>query len=296
MPPLTVGIATSPQTFSWRALDETWAAASELPVVHALWMNDHLVSPRNDRGGASLESFTTMAALAHRVPGKWLGHAVLSNTFRHPVMVAKQATAMDHITGGRFIVGLGAGWHEGEHQPFGLELPPIARRIDRYESAVAILRALFSPEAAQLPGVSLDDPFYPLRGATNEPPPVSPTGPPIWLGGRKQRGIALAVRAANGWFFVPQDRPDFDYLAGRHDAVVRDLEASGRDAGAFEFAATVPVGTTPDERTRARERGFALAAAGATHIVLSIPAAAGPEGLRTIGREVAEPLLERRPA
>ena len=73
--------------------------------------------------------------------------AVLSNTFRHPAVLAKQATALDHITGGRFILGLGAGWHDGEHDTFGIPLPPIGERISRLESAVRVLRALGSDAA-----------------------------------------------------------------------------------------------------------------------------------------------------
>jgi len=87
------------------------------------------------------------AALAHRVEGKWIGIAVLSNTFRHPAVLAKSATVLDNATGGRFILGLGAGWHEGEHEAFGIPLPPVAERWDRYESALRVFKALFSDEA-----------------------------------------------------------------------------------------------------------------------------------------------------
>ena len=109
-----------------------------------------------------------MATLVHRVPGKWVGHAVLSATFRHPAVLAKAATVMDHATGGRFILGLGAGWHEGEHLPFGIPMPPMPERFDRFESAVHVLRALWSDAAARPPGVTRPDPFYPLAEATNE--------------------------------------------------------------------------------------------------------------------------------
>src|SRR5436190_5205016 len=189
---LTIGFKTTPIDVRWEVLDGVWEAAGELDVFKAGWMADHLTDATRDRGGQSWEAFTLMAALAHHVPGKWLGHAVLANTFRHPALVAKQATVMDHVTGGHFIVGLGAGWHEGEHEMFGIPLPRIGERIDRLESAVAVLRALFGEEARQEPGVRLDDHFYPLRGAVNDPPPRSAKGPPIWLGGQKRRGIALA--------------------------------------------------------------------------------------------------------
>src|SRR5205823_7190764 len=196
---LTIGFKTTPIGVGWETLDEVWQAAGELEVLTAGWMADHLSDATRERGGQSWEAFTLMAALAHRVPGKWMGHAVLANTFRHPALVAKGATVLDQVTGGRFIVGLGAGWHEGEHDAFGIPLPPISERIDRLESAVAVLRALFSEEARSQAGVTLDDRFYPLRGASNDPPPRSTHGPPIWLGGQKPRGIALPARAARGW-------------------------------------------------------------------------------------------------
>ena len=106
------------------------------------------------------------------MPGKWLGHAVLSVTFRHPSVLAKAATVMDHATGGRFILGLGAGWFDPEHTPFGIPYPPMPERFDRYESAVRVIRALGSAEAATDAGVTRPDPYYPLQGATNDPPPL----------------------------------------------------------------------------------------------------------------------------
>ena len=106
-----------------------------------------------------------MAALVHRVPGKWVGHAVLSNTFRHPAVLAKAATVMDHATGGRFILGLGAGWHEGEHVPFGIPMPPMPERFDRFESAVHVLRALWSAEAGAAARRHPARPVLPARRA-----------------------------------------------------------------------------------------------------------------------------------
>ena len=120
-----VGFKTSPQGVDWQTLDETWALAGELGVFSSGWLNDHLTDTDPDRPGPSFEGLTLLATLVHRVPGKEVGHAVLSNTFRHPVLVAKAATALDHATGGRFLLGLGAGWFEGEHVPFGIPLPPI---------------------------------------------------------------------------------------------------------------------------------------------------------------------------
>ena len=91
-----------------------------------------------------------------------VGHAVLSNTFRHPAVLAKAATVLDHATGGRFVLGLGAGWHEVEHAH--VRDPPAAdRRADRPRSSqrVEVITALFSPEAASPPGVTRDGSVLP---------------------------------------------------------------------------------------------------------------------------------------
>jgi alkanesulfonate monooxygenase SsuD/methylene tetrahydromethanopterin reductase-like flavin-dependent oxidoreductase (luciferase family) len=287
---VTLGFKTSPQAVDWPTLDATWQAAGELDVFDAAWLNDHISHPALEAGGSSWEAVSLAGALAHHVPGKWVGHVVLANTFRHPVLLAKAATVLDHVTGGRFILGLGAGWHAWEHSAFGIPLPPIGERISRLESAVAVCKALFSPEASALPGVTLDDPFYPLTGATNEPQTLRPGGPPIWLGGQRRRGIALAAAKGDGWF-MPGDRAnDVDYLRERRDAVLRALEAAGRADAVFDIAGQITCGTTTAERREALDVARRMIEVGATHLILGIAASAGPDVLRAVAREVAEPL------
>ena len=149
-----ISFKTSPQRVDWATLDATWRRAGELSADGGLgafdgaWMNDHLLDMDPAVPGPSLEAVTLLATLVHHVPGLRLGHAVLANTFRHPVLLAKAAVVMDHATGGRFVLGLGAGWFEQEHEPFGIDLPPIGERISRLESAVDVIHALMSPEAS----------------------------------------------------------------------------------------------------------------------------------------------------
>jgi alkanesulfonate monooxygenase SsuD/methylene tetrahydromethanopterin reductase-like flavin-dependent oxidoreductase (luciferase family) len=291
-----IGIKTSPQAVDWATLDAAWARIGEHEVFESVWMNDHLTDVSHERHGASLESLTAMAALVHRVPGRWVGHAVLSTTFRHPVVLAKAATVLDHATGGRFIVGLGAGWHEGEHLPFGIPMPPMPERFDRFESAVHVLRALWSEAAATPPGVTRPDPFYPLTDATNEPPPLTPGGPPLWLGGQKRRGIALAAAVADGWALpavVALGSPtDLDYFSEKRDAIFAALEAAGRDPSTFEISAQVPTGTTTEDRRWALDQALEAVERGATHVILGMPARLGASGVDDVAREIAAPFRE----
>lgn len=291
-----IGIKTSPQAVEWATLDAAWARIGEHDVFESVWMNDHLSDVSRERHGASFEALTAMAALAHRVPGRWLGHGVLSATFRHPAVLAKATTVMDHATSGRFIVGLGAGWHEGEHLPFGIPIPPMPERFDRFESAVHVLRALWSPAAAAPPGVTRPDQFYPLTDATNEPAPLTPGGPPLWLGGQKRRGIALAAAVADGWLLpavVAFGTPsDLDYFSEKRDAILAALHAAGRDATGFEIAAQVPTGTTARDRRLALDQAREAVARGATTVILGMPARLGAAGVDAVAREIASPLRE----
>ena len=190
------------------------------------WMNDHITDPTLERGGSSWEALTALTALVHHVPGLTVGHGVLSNTFRHPVILAKAATALDHATGGRFVLGLGAGWHEGEHVPFGIPLPPIRERFDRFESAVHTIRALFSDAAATEPGVTRPDPYYPLDGATNLPPPLTGRRPAD-VARRPEAARPRARRRPSATVGCCPALPEFDidYFSEKRDA------DPGRDGG-----------------------------------------------------------------
>jgi alkanesulfonate monooxygenase SsuD/methylene tetrahydromethanopterin reductase-like flavin-dependent oxidoreductase (luciferase family) len=293
---ISIGIKTSPQAVDWATLDRAWARIGERDVFESVWMNDHLTDIGRERAGPSWEAVTAMAALAHRVPGKWLGHAVLSVTFRHPSVLAKSAAVMDHVTGGRFILGLGAGWFDPEHTPFGIPFPPMPERFDRFESAVRVVRALGSAAASTPAGVTRPDPFYPLEGATNDPPPLTPGGPPIWLGGQKRRGIALAAEVAQGWLLpavTSDNRPtDMTYFAGRRDAILGALDAIGRDPTGFALAAQVPAGDTAATRRIGLDAAREAVRLGATHVIIGMPARLGAEGVDAVAREIAEPLRE----
>jgi alkanesulfonate monooxygenase SsuD/methylene tetrahydromethanopterin reductase-like flavin-dependent oxidoreductase (luciferase family) len=294
---IRIGFKTSPQDVDWATLDATWRRAGELRDepgggFDSGWLNDHLTNMDAAVPGASMEALTLLGTLVHHVPGVTVGHAVLSNTFREPVVLAKAGVVLDHATDGHFVLGLGAGWFEGEHEPFGLDLPPIGPRIDRLVSAVATLKALWSPEAAAPPGVIRSDPFYPLHGAVNAPPPRTPGGPPIYLGGQKPRGLRLAARSAAGWLQPGNEAGDAAYLTEKRDALLAALEAEGRDPATMDIVGQVNTGPTPDTRREAVAAAKTLVDVGATHVILGMPAALGPRGLDDLVRECLVPLRD----
>ena len=289
---LRISFKTSPQGVDWATLDATWERAGELGAFDGAWMNDHLVDMYADSPEGSLESLTLMATLVHHVPGVRVGHGVLSNTFRHPVLLAKAAVVLDQATRGNFVLGLGAGWMESEHEPFGIPLRSLRERIDRLESSVGVLQSLWSDAAGTPGGVTRDDPFYPLAGARGLPLPFTPGGPPIFLGGQGPRGIALAARTARGWLLPGTNAGDAVYFSEKRDEIHRALDAIGRDHATFEIVGQVNAGTDAAGHRQALEESLAFAAAGASEVILGMVPKLGPAGIEAIARELAAPLRD----
>lgn len=287
-----IGFRTSPQNVDWPTLEGAWAEAGRHDVFDSGWLNDHLTDPGRDRGGPALEAITTLAALAHLVPGKRVGHTVLAATFRHPSVLAKQAITLDHVTGGRFILGLGAGWHAGEHESFGIELPAIGERMSRLEAQVRVLKALFSDAARDDPGVTIDAPPYRLDGAVMEPAPMRPGGPPLWLGAQKPRGMRLTARLGDGWNYAANLSGSVDGFLERLEALRRICEEEARDIAEITVSVQLIVPDDREERRRARDAAEGYARAGAQEIMLTIPARSGAEGIRRLASEVAVPLRD----
>ncbi|MBA2570316.1 MAG: LLM class flavin-dependent oxidoreductase [Chloroflexi bacterium] len=288
---IDLGFKSSPQAVDWATIERLWELGGSLEVYDSAWLNDHLTDQSHDRGGASFEPMTLLAALARHVPRLRVGHLVLANTFRHPAVLAKEATVLDNVTGGRFILGLGAGWHEGEHRSLGIELPPIGERIDRFESAVRIIKALFSEEAAREPGVTLDAPPWRLEGAVNLPAPVHPGGPPLWLGGQRPRGLKIAARYADGWNFTG-NLGDLDDFRERRDVLLRSCDEVGRDPAEITVSVQLPGGADATERRATVAKALEYVREGAQHLILVVPASRGPDGLQALTDDVAIPVRD----
>jgi alkanesulfonate monooxygenase SsuD/methylene tetrahydromethanopterin reductase-like flavin-dependent oxidoreductase (luciferase family) len=289
---MKVGFRTSPQDVTWAQLEDAWAEAGRHDVFDSGWMNDHLGLPGRDRGGSSFEPLTALAALAHHVPGKTIGQTVLSATFRHPSILAREALTLDHITGGRYVLAIGAGWHQWEHDAFGIELPPIGERLTRLEAQVRIIRALFSEAAQAEPGVRVEAPPYRLDGATQEPPPIHPGGPPIWLGGQGPRGLRIAARIADGWNYASNLDGTLQGFVERRDIVLRECEAIGRDPAEIHLSVQVVIPSEGEPRRAATQAAIDYGRAGAVHILLTTPGRGGAGGIRRLATEVAAPIRD----
>ena len=126
--------------------------AGEAAGWDGMWLADHFM-PNTDSGtGEVQECLSLLAGLAATVPRIRLGSLVLGNTYRHPAVVANQARTIDEISGGRFVLGMGAGWQKNEHAKFGIDLPPAPELLRRFGEALQVLRGLRDDERATFTG------------------------------------------------------------------------------------------------------------------------------------------------
>jgi F420-dependent oxidoreductase-like protein len=145
-----------------------------------------------------MEAYTTLSALATQTSRVKLGTLVTGVTYRNPALLAKEVTALDVISKGRAILGLGAAWNEDEHKGYGIEFPPIGQRMDRLGEALTIAKLMFTQDRPSFEGK-----YYRIERALNVPRPVQKGGPKILIGGTGERRT-LRLLAEHGdighWF------------------------------------------------------------------------------------------------
>ncbi len=154
----------------------------------AAWMIDHLQFGDTD----VVEGFTALTYFAALHPQLKFGHTVLCQSFRNPALLAKMAATLQCLSGGRFILGIGAGWHEEEYLAYGYEFRPAGVRVAQLEEAFQIIKALWTATEATVEGK-----YYRVQNAACEPKPLPV--PPIMVGAFKPKMLRLAARHADGW-------------------------------------------------------------------------------------------------
>ena len=253
------GIQTPTMHTTWPDILALWKEA-DAGGFDTAWLFDHLMPLSGDLNGPCLESWTTLSALALETRNLDIGILVCSNTFRHPVVLAKMATTVDILSGGRLLLGLGAGFYPVEHEAYGIPLPALRDRMGQLEEALQVINSLWTQNRVSFAGR-----YYRLNDAVFEPKPVQKPKPPIIVGGSgEKRLIPIAARYADGW-----------NLTGSHGTPeivrhkVRVFEdscvASGRNPGemdkslaTFLYLSHEPSQFLPTIERWARSRGLSL--------------------------------------
>ena len=163
--------------------------------LDSLWRSDHFVSLMGRPERPALEAWVSLTALAQRTQRIRFGPLVSPMTFRHPALLARMAAAVDLLSNGRLVLGVGAGWNQPEHDAYGIALPPMRERFDRLEEGITVIRALWEGGPVDFTGR-----YYALRGATLNPRPLQQPGPPLLVGGDgEQRLLRLVAQHADEW-------------------------------------------------------------------------------------------------
>jgi len=234
----------------WPNVSQPWSDVLAV-VRHAeatgwdgVYVADHFMGSGGEFGPdltPNLESTAVLAGLATATERVRLGSLVFGNTYRHPAVLAKWAATVDHLSGGRLLLGIGAGWQENEHEQYGIELPAPKARLDRFEEACQVIRGLLTQERTDLTGD-----HYRLTNACAEPKPVQERLP-ILIGGKGDRMMGIVARHADEWnmWGLP------DAIAERTAVLERRCEAIDRDPATIARSAQALVFLTDDEKAAA---------------------------------------------
>jgi F420-dependent oxidoreductase-like protein len=235
----------------WPASGQSWqeilGAAQHAAATgwDGVWFADHFMPFSGDVEGPMHECWTVLAGLAAAVPRVRLGSMVTGNTYRNPAVLAKQAATVDHISGGRLVLGLGAGWQENEHVAYGIPFPSVKERLDRLDEACAVIKGLLRDDRASFAGA-----HYGLVDAPLAPKPAGPL-PLLIGGGGERRTLRIAARWADEWnaWGTPE------LLAHKGSVLERHCDELGRDPATIARSANALLFLSEDEAWLAGLRG-----------------------------------------
>lgn len=279
------GLFLAQHHHDWDSIVAEFQLADELGYDHA-WGHDHFLSTKRDDNGEGwmLEVWSVLAGVAAITSRVRLGVLVTGNTYRHPAMLAKQAVTVDHISRGRLILGLGAGWHEREHEMFGYRFPSARERVDMFEEAVQVLDLLQTQERPTFEGT-----HYQLREAIFEPKPVQKPRIPLLVGTSGRRMMEITARHADMWDTAAHT-PDLDVRVRMFNEA---CERIGRDPESVRRSVHVAGAEAVSSEDAFREFVEKHRALGFTDFITDLPPPDERDALRRIATEVIPSLREQ---
>lgn len=272
-------IKTRPEHTTWEKIRDVWLAADEISLFESAWNWDHFYPLSGDTSGPNLEAWTMLAALAQATRRIRLGCQVTGMVYRHPALLANMAATVDIISAGRLELGLGAGWNQQECDAYGIDLPPLRERFDRFDEGVEAIIRLLSQETTTLAGR-----YVQLTDARCEPKPRQRPHPPITIGGRgRRRTLRTAARWAQQWNAITDD---VALWASLKETLLEHCASVGRDPAEITCSVNVRIAGT-DAIGQAAEDAAAYAEAGADLAVMNLPHNADPKFLEPLAGALA---------
>ncbi|HWP64807.1 MAG TPA: TIGR03560 family F420-dependent LLM class oxidoreductase [Candidatus Limnocylindria bacterium] len=228
------GIQTPNQNASWDDTRRAWKTADSLGF-HSAWVFDHFLPIFGDEDGDCFEGWTLLSALAAETERIRVGVLVTGVTYRNPALLAKMATTVDHVSKGRLILGIGAGWFERDHTAYGFHFGTPRERARRLEEALQVIAKLWHDDHPTFRGT-----YYTLDRAPFAPGNVQKPHPPIVIGGQgKQWIVPLVARYGDGWNAV--SRVDPDGIRERRRIIADECARIGRDPCPTDVSVLLPL-------------------------------------------------------
>lgn len=225
--PVTFGIVTGQHHLTFDQVRSQWQLAEELGFDN-LYLFDHFTGLYNSEDGPCLEASTLLAGLAMTTSKAKIGVMVYGNTHRHPAILAKEIVTIDHLSGGRAVLGIGAGWNENEHRWYGLDLPTPGRRVRQFDEAMTVINGLMTEDR-----FSFEGEFYQLEDAPFQPKPVQ-GHIPVLIGGKKPKMLRVVAKHADIWDGggrIPDRAERVEELKRACDEVGRDFNSIVQSQG-----------------------------------------------------------------
>jgi F420-dependent oxidoreductase-like protein len=272
-------IKTRPEHTTWQQLRDVWIAADEFEIFESAWHWDHFYPLSGDMAGPNLEAWTTLAALAQATKRIRVGCQVTGMIYRHPAVLANMAATTDIISGGRLELGVGAGWNQLECDAYGIDLPPLKERFDRFDEGVQAMIALLTEKSA-----NFDGQYIKLTDAYCEPKAVQTPHPPITIGGKgPKRTLRAVARWAQQWNVIVPSPAEWTPLK---EVLVAHCADLGRDVN--EITCSVNVRIDPDEPLdKAVADATAYAEAGVDLVIMNLPLDAPPSVVEPLAKALA---------
>ncbi len=305
--PVRFGIQTPQQQAQWSDLRGLWQKA-DLWGYDSLWLFDHFYPIMGaDPAGPCMEGWTALSALSQQTSRARIGTLVNGNTYRNPCITAKMAATVDHLSNGRFVLGIGAGWYELEHQSFGVDFMTVGRRLRALDEACQIIKGMFTRDQFTLHGR-----HYQVTGAVCNPKPLQQPHPPLMVAGTGEKVLLKIVAKYADLWNSGGTVERMGHLVG---VLKRHCDAIGRDHSEIEKTVITTLGyragkdrekeivaraaamsrSTPEEARRNVIVGSAqecldtiarFGKAGVTHFIFSMTPPYLEEGIQAFAEEV----------
>jgi alkanesulfonate monooxygenase SsuD/methylene tetrahydromethanopterin reductase-like flavin-dependent oxidoreductase (luciferase family) len=278
MHPLRFGLKTSQRGSSYQEILPCWEEGDQVGADTA-WMYDHFAEHRGGQATPCDDGWTLLGAMLAKTERIRGGLMVTGNTHRHPVLLAKIAATVDHISNGRLEFGFGTGWSIPEHEMFGWELPPMPERVRWFNDACQIIKRLWTE-----PEVSFESDHYHLKDAVFADKPVQTPYPHFVIGASGEKlTIRSVVQHADEWNWVGGPVDEYKRKLAALDGHLRDL---GRDPASLQRSVQIHATQRGGSDTEVVAEVKDILALGADHFIFGLAHPYSPRQVTHIWQEI----------